>query len=72
MSMHCSIFEFTFDSKFGPSVLENVGLRVPGRYIKGFSVFNVSSSSKNCPSTRCAAAANAVCRGFDVFVLLIY
>jgi hypothetical protein len=30
-------------------------------------LFNVCSSTKNCPSARCAAAANVVCREVDVF-----
>jgi hypothetical protein len=29
--------------------------------------FSVCSSSKNCPSARCASAANVVCRNVDVF-----
>jgi hypothetical protein len=56
-----------FGSKFRPSVLEIVGLRVPVRYIREFALFNVCSSSKNCPSARCASAANVVCRDVDVF-----
>jgi hypothetical protein len=54
-------------SKFCPSVFETVGLRVPVRYIRDFSMFNVCSSSKNCPSARCASAANVVCRDSDIF-----
>jgi hypothetical protein len=54
-------------SKFCPSVLETVGLRVPVRYITHFSMFSVCSSSKNCPSARCASAANVVCRDVDTF-----
>jgi hypothetical protein len=49
-----------FGLKFCPSVLEIVGLRVPARYIRDFAVFNVCSSCKNCPSARCASAANVV------------
>jgi hypothetical protein len=30
-------------------------------------VFNFSPSLKNCPSARCASAANVVCRDFDLF-----
>jgi hypothetical protein len=30
-------------------------------------LFNVCSSSKNCPSARCASAANVVCRDVDIF-----
>jgi hypothetical protein len=54
-------------SKFCPSVLETVGLRVPIRYIRDFSMFSVCSSRKNCPSARCASAANVVCRDVDIF-----
>jgi hypothetical protein len=31
------------------------------------SMFNIWSSSKNCPSARCASAANVVCRNADIF-----
>jgi hypothetical protein len=51
-----------------PSVLEVVGLRVPARHIRDFVLFNVCSLCKNCPSARCASAANVVCRDVDVFV----
>jgi hypothetical protein len=37
------------------------------RYIRDFALFNVCSSFKNCPSARCASAANVVCRDVDVF-----
>jgi hypothetical protein len=30
-------------------------------------LFNVCSSCKNCPSARCASAANVVCTDVDVF-----
>jgi hypothetical protein len=55
-----------FGLKFCPSVLEIVGLRVPARYIRDFALFNVCSSSTNCPFARCASAANVVCRDVDV------
>jgi hypothetical protein len=29
-------------------------------------VFNIVSSSNNCPSATCASAANVVCRDFNV------
>jgi hypothetical protein len=61
------LLQVYFGSKFCPSVLEIVGLRVPARYIRDFALFNVCSSTKNCPSARCAAAANAVCKEVDVF-----
>jgi hypothetical protein len=53
--------------KYCPSLLEAVSLRVPTRYLRDFSMFNFSPSSKNCPSSRCASAANVVCRDFNVF-----
>jgi hypothetical protein len=30
-------------------------------------MFNFSPLNRNCPSARCASAANVVCRDFDVF-----
>jgi hypothetical protein len=54
-------------SKFCPSVLDTAGLRVLSRYIRDFSMFNVCSSSKNCPFARCASAAKVVCRDIDIF-----
>jgi hypothetical protein len=53
--------------KYCPSLLEAVGLRVPTRYLRDFSMFNFSPSVKNFPPARCASAANVVCRDFDVF-----
>ncbi|PNF36234.1 hypothetical protein B7P43_G08692, partial [Cryptotermes secundus] len=50
-----------------PSALEMVGLHVPVRNIRDFPMFNACSVSKNCPSARCASAANVVCRDIDVF-----
>jgi hypothetical protein len=52
--------------KYCPSLLESVVLRVLTRYLRDFSLFNFSPSPKNCPSARCASAANVVCRYFDV------
>jgi hypothetical protein len=54
-------------SKFYTSVLEIVCLRAPARYTRDFALFNVCSSCKNCPSARCASAANFVSRDVDVF-----
>jgi hypothetical protein len=50
-------------SKFCPSV----GLRVPIRHLRDFPLFYVCPTMKNCPSARCASAANVVCRDFDIF-----
>jgi hypothetical protein len=52
-------------SKFSPSVLKNLRLRVLARYITDLAFFNVCSST-NCPSVRCALVAN-VCRRVEVF-----
>jgi hypothetical protein len=45
--------------------LKIAGLRIPTRYIRDFSMFNVCFSGKHCPSARCASAANVVCRDVD-------
>jgi hypothetical protein len=61
-------FQVYLGSKFCPSVLDNIhGLQVPARYIRDFALFNVWSSSRNCPSARFASDANAACRDMDVF-----
>jgi hypothetical protein len=44
-----------------------IGLRVPTRNLRGFSVFHVSPSFKNCPSSMRAIATDSVCIDFDVF-----
>jgi hypothetical protein len=54
-------------SKFCPSVLEIVGLRVPAGFIRNFRLFSSSSSCKHSPSARLASAANDICRDVDVF-----
>jgi hypothetical protein len=54
-------------SKFCLSVLETVGLWVPVRYIRDFSMFSACSSSKNCPSAKFDSAANVVCSDVDIF-----
>jgi hypothetical protein len=57
-------------SKFSPSVLETVGLQLPARYKTDFSMFNVCSSSENCPD-RCASAANVFSRDIGLFDLCL-
>jgi hypothetical protein len=54
-------------SKSCPSTLDIIGLRVPTRNLRDFPLFHVSSSYKNCPTARCATAANSVCNQLDVF-----
>jgi hypothetical protein len=44
-----------------------IGLRVPTRNLRDFSLFHVSSFYKDCPSGRCATAANSICKQVDVF-----
>jgi hypothetical protein len=44
-------------SKFCPSVLESIGLRVPAQYIGDFALFSICSSCKICPSPGYASAA---------------
>jgi hypothetical protein len=53
--------------KYCPSLLEAVGLPVPTRHLRDFSMLNFSPPLKNRPSARCASAANVVCRDLDVF-----
>lgn len=48
-----------------PSVLETVGIRVPSRNIRNFSMF--CSASSHCPSARCVHAANIVGNSIDIF-----
>jgi hypothetical protein len=50
------------------SILETAGLRVRARYItEFFYMLNVFSSSKNCPSARCASTVIAACLDVEVF-----
>jgi hypothetical protein len=51
------------------SLLDVVSLRVPHRNVSDFSIFSVSPSNNRCPSARCAYAANAVGRDFDIFAV---
>jgi hypothetical protein len=51
------------------SLLENVSLRVPPSHIRDFSLFGVCPCNKHCPSARCACAANAVGKDFDIFAI---
>jgi hypothetical protein len=41
--------------------------RVPFRNLRGFPLFHVRPSFKNCPSSRRVIAVNSVCSDFDVF-----
>jgi hypothetical protein len=53
-------------TKYCPSVLETVGVRVPTRNMRNFTTFPCSFS--HCPSARCVSAANAVCKSTDSIV----
>ena len=50
-------------SKFCPSLIDNASHRVPSSNILNFTL--VSVAHKNCPSARCAAAANYICNDAD-------
>jgi hypothetical protein len=54
-------------SKSCPSTLDIIGLRVPTRNLRDYSLFHVSSYYKNCPSGRCVVAADSICNNMDVF-----
>jgi hypothetical protein len=68
------------DSRSCPSTVDIIGLRVPTRNLRELPLFHVSPSSQNCPSARCATAANSVCNELDIlrrqivtfYVLLFY
>jgi hypothetical protein len=46
--------------------MDIIDLWVPTRNTREFPLLLVSSSYKNCPSARCATAANSVCNQLDV------
>jgi hypothetical protein len=52
-------------SKFFPSLINNINLRVPTCNVRNYKQF--FASHKNCPSATYAAAANLLCRDIDVF-----
>jgi hypothetical protein len=47
-------------TKYCPSMLETVGIRVPTRGVRNFTMF--SCSFGHCPKARCVSVANAVCK----------
>ena len=48
-------------------LLKTVGLRVPNRNFRDFQLFHVDLNLRNCPSARCASAANAISRDTCIF-----
>jgi hypothetical protein len=52
--------------KYCPSLYAAVGLQVPTRFLRDFSMFSISPAIKNSP-TRRAAAAEVVCKYFCMF-----
>jgi hypothetical protein len=54
-------------SKSCPFSMDIIGLRVPTRNLRELPLFHVSPASKNCPSARCATAANSICNKLDIF-----
>jgi hypothetical protein len=53
-------------SKYCFILYETVGLRVPNRNFRDFSLFNVDFKRPNCPSARWALAANGIGSDTDI------
>jgi len=54
-------------SKYCPTLLETVGLRVPNLNSREFGLFNVDFKRPNCPSARWALATNDIGSDNDIF-----
>ena len=54
-------------SKYCPILSENVGLGVPNRNFRDFSLCNVDFKIRDCPSARCASAVNAIDSDTGIF-----
>ena len=52
-------------SKFSPSSIENISLRILGHNIRNFTLFSVAG--RDCPSSRHARAANLVCSEIYIY-----
>jgi len=52
-------------SKFYPSLINNISLRIPSCSIRNFTQFSIAR--KNYPSARCTTATNLVCSNIDIF-----
>jgi hypothetical protein len=57
-------------TKYCPSLLETVGIRVTTRNIRNFTMFSCSFS--HCRSARCVSTSNAVCKSTDSFTKSYY
>ena len=53
--------------KYYTILLKKVGLRVPNRDCKDFTLFNVDLKRRNCPSARRSSTANATDGDNDLF-----
>jgi len=53
-------------SKYCPTCLEAVGLYMPNCNVKDFSSFYIDFRRRNCPSARCALAANTIDNDTDI------
>jgi hypothetical protein len=60
-------YYYYFGSKFCPSLLEGVDLRVPNRNFREFKLFHFDFNLANCPAARCALATNAISRDSCIF-----
>ena len=55
-------------SKFYPSLIDNISLRILCHNIRNFTLFSIAG--KNSPSCRHATAANLVCRDIYIYIYL--
>ena len=53
-------------------IIETVGLLVPNRNFRDFSLFSVDFERRNCPSARCASAVKAIDSDTDKFSGLVF
>ena len=58
-------------SKYRPTLMESVGLRVPNRNFRHFSLFNVDFKRLNCPSARSTSASTDIFSRLSVLVNMI-
>jgi hypothetical protein len=65
MSFIAGVF---YGLKYYTTLLKKVGLRVPNRDCRDFSLFNVDLKRRNCPCARRASTANAIDGDNDFFI----